>query len=129
MRFPALGLVTLLTSSALSLPLGCGGTQAAELLVTGSSKDIHERPDDAPPNSPKRPGLLVLALDGVGRDLLYDMLKQGELPELARLLGGNGAGFSHAHFDKTFLSTLPSSTAVAWVTAFTGAPPAEHGLA
>jgi predicted AlkP superfamily pyrophosphatase or phosphodiesterase len=121
-------LVTLLTSAAVSLS-GCGGTQAAELLVTGDSKDIHERPEDAPPNSPKRPALLVLALDGVGRDLLYDMLKQGELPEMARLLGGTGSAFGHAHFDERYLSTLPSSTAVAWVTAFTGVPPAEHGLA
>ncbi|HMJ10365.1 MAG TPA: alkaline phosphatase family protein, partial [Polyangiaceae bacterium] len=128
MRSCFTGLVTLLTSSALCVPLSCGGTQAAELLVTGDSKEIHERPDEAPPNSPKRPALLVLALDGVGRSLLYDMLEQGELPELARLLGGKGSDFPHAYFDASFLSTLPSSTAVAWVTAFTGVPPAEHGL-
>ena len=64
----------------------------------------------------------------VDRSLLYDMLKRGELPELAKLLAGGKGEFAHAHFDETLISTLPSSTATAWVTAFTGVPPAVHGV-
>jgi predicted AlkP superfamily pyrophosphatase or phosphodiesterase len=68
----------------------------------------------------------VLALDGVSRDLLYDMLRRGKLPNLATLLGGDR--LEHAYFDDTLLSTLPSSTMAAWVTVFTGVPPAQHGV-
>ena len=67
-------------------------------------------------------------MDGVGRDLLYDMLRDGELPELARLLGGSDGNFEHAWFDDRLTSTLPSSTGVAWATAITGRTPAEHGV-
>ena len=58
------------------------------------------------------------------------MLRAGELPAFARAArGGDGGGFSHAHLDESFLSTLPSSTMVAWVTALTGVGPARHGVA
>jgi hypothetical protein len=56
------------------------------------------------------------------------MLRAGELPALGDILGG-GKGLPHAHFDDRMLSTLPSSTIAAWVTALTGVPPAEHGVA
>jgi Type I phosphodiesterase / nucleotide pyrophosphatase len=102
--------------------------EAVDLVVSGEERELRERPDEAPPRSPRYSPLLVLALDGVDRDLLYDMLKRGELPELAKLLGGDHDEFAHAHFDQTLISTLPSSTATAWVTAFTGVPPAEHGV-
>ena len=74
--------------------------------------------------------MLLLGLDGVDRTLLYDMLRAGELPKLTALLGGDGGGgFPHAHLDRTYLSTMPSSTMVDWVTALTGVPPARHGIA
>jgi predicted AlkP superfamily pyrophosphatase or phosphodiesterase len=107
----------------------CAVGESTELLVTGNTRELRERPEEAPARSPRRPGLLVLALDGVGRDQLYDMLKKGELPAFSRLLHGKEGRFPHAYFDESFLATLPSSTAVAWVTAFTGATPAEHGVA
>ncbi len=58
----------------------------------------------------------MIALDGVDRKLLYDMLRAGELPGLASLLGGREADgrFAHAHFDETLLSVLPSCTLTAW---------------
>ena len=87
------------------------------------------RKKGAPQSSPGRPPLLLLAFDGVNRALLYDLLRNGELPELAALLGGRAGGFPHAHLDETFLSTLPSSTMAAWTTAMTGVPPAQHGVA
>jgi Type I phosphodiesterase / nucleotide pyrophosphatase len=108
---------------------GCSIHHAASLVMTGGSRQLRERSDDVPPNSPGRPGLLILAIDGVDRNLLYTMLRAGELPELAGLLGGNDGNFPHAYFDQRILSTLPSSTIAAWVTAMTGVPPSVHGVA
>ena len=68
----------------------------------------------------------MLALDGISRGQLYEMVRAGELPNLAALLGGDR--LSHAYFDDSLLSTLPSTTMAAWVTAFTGMTPAEHGV-
>jgi predicted AlkP superfamily pyrophosphatase or phosphodiesterase len=91
---------------------------------------LRVRPANAPQNSPGRPSILLLGLDGVDRTLFYDMLRDGELPKFAALLGGDGGGrFPHAHLDRTYLSTMPSSTMVDWVTALTGVPPAVHGIA
>ena len=49
---------------------------------------VRQRDDDGPPNDPSKPGILLLALDGVDRKLLYQMLRAGELPALEALLGG-----------------------------------------
>jgi hypothetical protein len=113
----------------LAVPLGCATYEATKLIVAGDSRELRERPEGSPPNAPERPGLLVLALDGVDRDLLYDVLRTGEMPAFAGLLGGHDGVFPHAYFDDSFLATLPSSTMVAWTTAFTGVPPAQHGVA
>lgn len=122
--------------------VGCGpGTQAARLVLAGDSRELRPRPD-GPERSPgDHDPLLVVALDGVERALLYRMLRAGELPGFARLLGDDpwpagepGAGTRHAprfedaHFDDTILATLPSSTMVAWTTLFTGSTPAQHGV-
>ena len=107
---------------------GCA-VKAAKLLLGGDSRTLRERPKGSPPSSPGRPDILLLALDGVDRQLLYDVLRDGEMPALARLLGGAGGRFAHAYFDEDFISTLPSSTMVAWVTALTGVAPATHGIA
>jgi predicted AlkP superfamily pyrophosphatase or phosphodiesterase len=115
-----------LTSFALC---GCAVGESVKLLAGGDTRDLRERADEAPERSARPPPLLVLALDGVGRDQLYAMLRKGELPALSRLLHGKGGDFPNAYFDESFLATLPSSTAVAWVTAFTGKRPAEHGVA
>lgn len=98
-----------------------------EIAVNGEHLDLRKRAAGARPNAPETPPVLVLALDGVSRSLLYDMLRAGELPKLATLLGGDR--WEHAYFDNTLLSTLPSSTMAAWVTAFTGVGPAQHGVA
>ncbi|MEO8552493.1 MAG: alkaline phosphatase family protein [Kofleriaceae bacterium] len=89
-------------------------------------QELRTRPEGARPSSPDAPPLLVLALDGVGRDLLYDMLRKGELPSFEALLGGDHLG--HAYLDEHMLSTMPSTTMAAWVTAMTGVTPAEHGV-
>lgn len=97
------------------------------LLATDEQRKL-KPPSSASAARPTERTLLLFALDGVNRSLLYDMLHQGELPVLASLLGSEGETFPHAHFDDRLLSTLPSSTLAAWATVFTGVPPAQHGV-
>src|SRR5678815_5605884 len=85
---------------------GCLFRRMAQVVINGEQIDLRTRPAGARPNAPETQPLLVLALDGVSRDLLYDMLRGGKLPKLATLLGGDR--FEHAYFDDTLLSTLPS---------------------
>ena len=119
--------------------VGCAFGKMVELFVGGDDRDLRQRREGTPTRSPVRPGLLLLALDGMDRKLLYDMIERGDLPSFSKLIGGDDAGraakgkpahatFAHAHFDDSMLSTLPSTTIAAWVTAFTGAPPAVHGV-
>lgn len=117
---------------AVALLLGACASRVAndatELVVEGESKTLRDRDGRAP--SSTRPDLLVLALDGVPRELLYEMLRAGELPGLAALLGGRrGDAFPHAVLADDVLTVLPSSTMPAWASAFTGKPPAAHGVA
>ncbi len=102
------------------------GQLAGKLVVKGDVISMHERPAGAAPSSPGSPQIMVLALDGVGRDLLYAMLRAGELPNLAALLGG--PDFAHADLDDRLLSNLPSTTMPAWVSTFTGVAAGENGV-
>ncbi|HSN30070.1 MAG TPA: alkaline phosphatase family protein, partial [Kofleriaceae bacterium] len=106
--------------------IGCS-TKAVKLVAGGTDQKLRDRPDGAPQASPAPPPILVLALDGVSRDLLYQMLRAGELPRMTELLGGDG--LAHAYLDDSFLSTMPSTTMDAWVAAMTGRPPADTGVA
>lgn len=101
-------------------------------LLLGTQDQTKLRPNEPPLSaaSDDEPALLVLAIDGVDRDLLYELLDAGELPALARLLGGKqGESWPHAHFEQRLLAAMPTSTLAAWATVFTGEPPARHGIA
>ncbi len=107
---------------------GCAASwQSVKLLFAGDNITLLDVPDTAE-TDPNLPNILVLAMDGLDRDLLYDMLRGGELPELAGLLGGAQNDFAHAHFEDRLISTLPSSTGVGWATMMTGVEAAEHGV-
>jgi len=107
--------------------IACGTSgKLAKLVVTGDDKTVRERPPNARPSSPQSTQILFLALDGVSRDMLYELLRQGKLPNLAALIGGDG--LAHAHLDDTLLSNLPSTTMPAWVSVLTGVGAAEHGV-
>jgi hypothetical protein len=109
--------------------LATTGCKEAKFALGGDSHELRKRPAGSPPSSPNHPPILVLAFDGVDRDILYDALRKGEMPALAGLLGGGtGAVFPHAYFEESLLATLPSTTMAAWVTAFTGVGPAHHGV-
>src|SRR5258708_30941957 len=97
-----------------------------QLVLQGDHRDLRSSEARTRASSPEAPPILVLALDGISRPLLYDMLRAGKLPNLARLLGGDH--FKHAHFDDRFLSTMPSTTMAAWASMFTAVGPAAHGV-
>lgn len=104
--------------------------EVAELVVDGEVRELRQDAAHAPPPSPgDGAGLLVIAIDGVGRDVLYEALRAGDLPELAALLGGRqGRDFPHALLHPDLLAVLPSSTIPGWASIFSGAPPGEHGV-
>jgi hypothetical protein len=112
------------------LALGACATAGKGMkLVSDDIRVLRPRTADVPTSSPGHPPILVLALDGVDRTTLYDMLRKGELPGLASLLGGGPKGeLPHAYLEDKMLSVVPSTTMVAWATALTGVPPAAHGL-
>jgi hypothetical protein len=122
-------IASLALAAVISAGVGCAtARETAKVVALGDSRQLRKRPERAAPNSPTRPGILVIALDGVDRDLLYGMLAAARLPGLSSLLGGGTARPPHAHLEQTLLATLPSTTMAAWTTAFTGVGPAEHGL-
>jgi len=104
--------------------------QVARLSLSDDSRTLRERPEgSAQRSSMGRPGILFLPIDGVDRFMLYEMLRAGELPGFAKLLGGDGKSFPHAHFDDSLIATMPSSTMPAWASVLTGVGPAYHGMA
>ncbi|HTL37971.1 MAG TPA: alkaline phosphatase family protein [Kofleriaceae bacterium] len=112
---------------ALILAGSCGSTaKVAKLVVTGDDKTVQQRPPHARPSSPHSTQILFVAFDGVSREMLYDLLHQHKLPNLAALIGGDD--LEHAYLDQTLLAGMPSTTMAAWVSVLTGAPPAESGV-
>jgi len=108
------------------MALSCVG-EIGKLVAASSDQELRTRPQASAQSSQKHePPILVLALDGVSRGLLYDMLRAGELPNFEQLYGGDH--LAHAYLDDSLLSTLPSTTMAAWVTAMTGVTPATHGV-
>ncbi len=113
---------------ALTALVGCGSaTELAKMTALGRARELREQDGSA---RSQRPAVLIVAIDGMKRDVLYDLLHAGELPGLASLLGGGGgsAGFPHAHFEQSMLAGLPSITIVGWSSIFTGAPPSLSGV-
>ena len=111
----------------LAVALGCRtGVQAAELVFDGDKVAMRERHAGDPPSSPASTPILLLAFDGVSRDLLYDLLREGKLPHLAELLGGDA--LAHADLDERLLTNLPSTTIPAWAAVFTGTAAGENGV-
>jgi hypothetical protein len=70
--------------------------------------------------------LVVIAVDGLRRDAFERTLAAGELPNVARIVGGREAGTA-CHVDA--LSTAPSITFTAQASIFTGQHPGAHGIA
>jgi hypothetical protein len=110
-EYPPLRKATFILAAASTVLTACGTFgQLSKVVVTGDNRALRERPSGQPSNAPSRPALLILAIDGLGRDLLYSMLGSGELPELAALIGKSGSSFPHAYFAPDVLTTVPSTT-------------------
>jgi predicted AlkP superfamily pyrophosphatase or phosphodiesterase len=114
-----------------TLAVACGsGSKAAKLAVSGDVRELREtRGEEAQTADPSRPQILIIAIDGMKRDVLYDLLEQGALPGLEKLLGGRVDGkLAHAYLDRSTIAPLPSVTLVGWGSIFSGEPPAESGI-
>jgi hypothetical protein len=104
--------------------------ELVKVIAHGESRRLRDEHGPRSALTEQRPDLLIIAIDGIDRDLLYGMLRRGELPGLQRFLGPRRGGeFLHAHLDDSVLSVLPSSTIPAWTSLFTGVSPARHGVA
>ncbi len=96
----------LLAAAVITLTSCAGLSQVFKVLVGGESRTLRDRPPNES-SAPSRPALLILAIDGMGRDLLYSMLAEGDLPELAALLGKDGAGLPSCVLRAGCLDHLP----------------------
>jgi predicted AlkP superfamily pyrophosphatase or phosphodiesterase len=110
--------------------VGCSSnTEIAKLVALGHERELRESNDPAPPQAGDRPSLLIVAIDGMSRDVLYDLLENGRLPGLESLLGGRTNGWlAHAYLDRSVLAPFPSVTLAGWASIFTGKPAAESGI-
>ena len=109
---------------------GCGPSdEVAKLAKIGNVRELRTRDDDAKTKAARRPSLLILAVDGMKRRILYDLLEKGEVPGLEALLGGRANGhLEHAYLDESMLAPFPSVTLVGWASIFTGRPSAVNGI-
>ena len=100
--------------------------EAFELVWDGGERSLRE------PLRPTRGGtrVVVIALDGVGRDMLYGALDRGEVPRLSALMGAPAGErtYEHGFAEEDALSILPSTTMAAWASVFTGEAPARSGV-
>ncbi|MES9906387.1 MAG: alkaline phosphatase family protein [Sedimenticola sp.] len=64
--------------------------------------------------------LIILGFDGMDYDLTRELIEQGEMPNLKRLS-------TEGQF-APLQSVLPPDSIPAWITAFTGLDPSEHGI-
>ena len=118
-----------LLAAATCVVTACGPfSQLFKVVSEGDSRELRVRLAGQAAHSSAGAPLLILALDGMGRDLLYSMLEHGDLPELGALLGREGAAFPHAYFVPNLTTTLPSTTGAVWASMFTGATPAQNGF-
>jgi hypothetical protein len=122
----------LLHTFLLTTIFGCshlGGApigELAELFTMGRSRQLQDPLREVRGET----RVLIFALDGVGRDVLYGALGSGRMPNLAAALGGpqpDGA-FANAHLETEMLSIFPSATIPAWTATFTGQAPGVNGV-
>lgn len=100
--------------------------EGVDLLAEGGARALRE------PMRPLTPGprVLLFGFDGVGEDELRQVLEDGGSGHMKALLGearGDGV-YAHGYAVPGVLSILPSTTAAAWASIYTGEPPARTGV-
>ncbi|HLW70156.1 MAG TPA: alkaline phosphatase family protein [Candidatus Binataceae bacterium] len=117
----ALGVLSILITQT-----GC--TLIGRVLRHGGEEQLTKAP---PAVAPAGPHVLILALDGGGHDVLMQAIRSGDAPFIAALMGQQQSPdlFAHAYSAPDVETILPSSTVAAWSAIFTGAPPADDGIA
>ncbi len=117
------------TTAALALTRFCGSKSVVEARSTqGPVHDgLRRRPEEPRIRRVTRRSSSS-RIDGVGRER-PPLTPSARGDAAAALLGGSEGKLipAAAYLDDTLLSTLPSTTMAAWVTAFTGVGPAYHG--
>ncbi|OZC03633.1 alkaline phosphatase family protein [Rubricoccus marinus] len=135
MRYSALLFLAALFLSGCALTRPGTLDEVGELFTEGSEEILR----DTLRTARGGPRVLVLALDGVGADVMTDALEAGDLPALSALFGASaasgetasgarGALWAHAYGAEDVVSVFPSETAAGWTAVFTGKPPAETGV-
>jgi predicted AlkP superfamily pyrophosphatase or phosphodiesterase len=129
--FPIGRCVPLLALASGALAVGCSSNyEIAKLVAVGHVRELREPSQQAKPQATDRPTLLIVGIDGMSRDVLYDLLESGQLPGLESLLGGRTNGrLAHAYLDRSMLAPFPSVTLTGWASIFTGRPAAGSGIA
>ena len=100
------------------------GVQVSELVIDGGAIALRKRTATEAQSDPASTPILLLGFDGVSRELLYGLVREGKLPNLTALIGG----LDHADLDERLLTNLPSTTIPAWTAVFTGTPAAVNGV-
>lgn len=113
-------------SCLLALVACHAGVQVAEIVIEGDTITLRQRAASEPQSDPASTQILLLGLDGVSRELLYGLVRDGKLPNLAELVGGEA--LAHADLDERLITNLPSTTIPAWTAVFTGTPAAVNGV-
>lgn len=111
---------------ALTLLL-CSCSLILDTLRTGGGKEL---PTAVQSTSKPGPRVIIFALDGTVPDQLMQLIRSGQAPNLAALLGKDrGSGlFEHGYAAPHAWSILPSSSIAAWAATFTGTSPAVNGV-
>src|ERR1043166_9440649 len=96
-----------------------------DTLKTGGEKEL---PTAVQIESKPGPRVIVFALGGTSPDELIKLIRSGDAPNLATLLGNDRGGgvLAHGFAAPRALSVLPSSTIAAWAATFTGVSPARR---
>ena len=119
-----------LALTSVTFVLGCSTSyEVAKLAAIGDARELRKPSDRQTPISNSRPSLLILGIDGMKRDVLYDLLENGRLPGFESLLGGRTNGrLTHAYLDHSMLAPFPSVTLAGWASIFTGKAPSMNGI-
>ena len=110
-------------------PLSRSTPETLETIAQGDEEDLRERL--RPIRGTTR--VLIIAFDGVGHHILDERLRGGHMPRLSAVLGApvgdaDQGLFEHAWSVPNAMTILPSTTFAAWVSIFTGEPPARTGV-